>query len=306
MSWDLFKIMVPVIILAKVLKEIGVVGYVGAALGPVMKLVGLPGSMGLVWATAMITNLYGAIAAFAELAPEADLTAAQVTVLTTMMLVAHGLLVELRITQKAGPRLRAMGVIRVGAALLFGWGLHQIYMRGGFLQGPNAAIWTPPPPDPSWGRWAQNQAMNLLMIFAIILGLLLLMKILKRVGITALLTRILAPVLRGLGMSRATAPLTIIGMTMGLNFGGGLILRETRAGHLNKRDIFFSLALMNLSHALIEDTLLMAAIGGHVSGILCGRVVFSLLVVFLLVRVLARVPDRVFDRFFFRSAVREK
>ena len=41
-SWDLFKIMVPVIVLAKVLKEIGVVGYVGAALGPVMKLVGLP------------------------------------------------------------------------------------------------------------------------------------------------------------------------------------------------------------------------------------------------------------------------
>ncbi len=305
-SWNLFKITVPIIILVKILKELGVVEYIGAALGPVMELVGLPGSMGLVWATAMVTNLHGAIAAFATLAPDAHLTVAQVTVLSTMMLVAHGLLVELRITQKAGPRLRAMGVLRVGAALLLGWALHQVYMWGDFLREPNEAIWTPAPSDPSWGGWAQDQAMNLLMIFLIILALLLLMKVLKRVGITALLTRILEPVLRALGMSAATAPMTIIGMTMGLNYGGGLILRETKAGHLKKRDIFFSLLLMNLSHALIEDTLLMAALGGHVSGILCGRLIFSLLVVFLLTKLLRRVPEAAFDRFFFRPAVREK
>ncbi len=77
--------------------------------------------MGLVWATAMVTNLYGGIVVFASLAPEAHLTVAQITVLTTMMLVAHALPVELRIAQKAGSRLHAMAFLRIAGALTLGW-----------------------------------------------------------------------------------------------------------------------------------------------------------------------------------------
>ena len=64
--------------------------------------------------------------------------------------------------------------------------------------------------------------------------------------------------------------------------------------------MFFSLVLMGLAHSLIEDTLLMVAVGAHYSGILVGRLVFALAVTFVLVRVLAKVPDRVFDRMLFR------
>jgi hypothetical protein len=105
-------------------------------------------------------------------------------------------------------------------------------------------------------------------------------------------------------MSRDAAPVTVIGMTLGLAYGGGLIIQEARSGILGKRDVFFSLALMGLTHSLFEDTLLMMLLGGRLSGILAWRVVFSLLVIFLLVRLLMRVSDKAFERYFCRPAKR--
>ncbi len=45
------------------------------------------------------------------------------------------------------------------------------------------------------------------------------------------------------------------------------------------------MALMSLCHGLVEDTLLMAAIGGKFGGIFWGRILFSLNVIFFLVKI---------------------
>lgn len=302
-SWDLFKIMVPISIAVRVLQLLGVVAVLGDLLSPVMAVVGLPGEMGLVWATAMTANIYGGLAVFASVGAGLDLTVAQISVLATMILVAHTMPIELRIAQKAGPRLRFMGTLRFAGALLLGFLLHRIYSFGGYLQHP--ARWSLiKPADPTWSGWLVGQAWNLGRIFLIILALLVLMRLLKWMGVTDLLGRMLQPALRLLGMSAQAAPLTIIGMTLGISFGGGLIIQEARSGRLSKRDVFYSLALMGLAHSLIEDTLLMAAIGGHWSGILVGRVVFALVVVFGLVRLLSLVSDKTFDRMLFRTPAR--
>ena len=44
----------------------------------------------------------------------------------------------------------------------------------------------------------------------------------------------------------------------------------------------------------------MQALGGHWSGVLGVRLVFSLIVVFLLVRVTRRVPEEAFDKWLYR------
>ncbi len=294
-SFDLFKVVVPIIILIRILDLLGVVRHFGAALAPVMELVGLPGQAGLVWATAMVTNLYGGAAAMVSL--DVPISAAQATVLTAMMLIAHGLPVELRIAQKAGARLRAMAIIRIGGAFLAGLILSRIYAAGGWLQQPNKAVFSSAGPDDSWPGWLRGQGIFMLKVVVIIFALMLLLRILKAIGVTDLLTRLLEPGLRLLGMSRAAAPVTVIGMTLGITYGGGLIIQEARSGVLSKRDVFFSMALMGLSHSLIEDTILMMLLGGHLSGILGGRVVFSLLVVGLMVRLLARVSEKTFERY---------
>lgn len=277
-SCTLFKITIPISLLTKVLTLWGVTAWVGELLAPVMGVVGLPGEMGLVWASAMMTNLYGGLVVFASLGA-VPLTVAQVTVLASMMLIAHGLPVELRIAQKAGPRLRAMLFLRVGCALLFGYLINHAYRAGQLLQQPNRALWDPPAIDPSWQGWLSGELNNMASIFTIIFVLLLVMRLLEFIGLMALLTRLLEPGLALVGMSRLAAPVTLIGMTLGLSYGGSLIIQEARSGQLPENEVFYSLALMGLCHSLIEDTLLMMVIGAHLSGILWGRIVFALLMV---------------------------
>ncbi len=289
-SLALFKITLPVSALTKVLTDVGVTAGLGAMLGPVMGLFGLPGEMGLVWASAMMTNLYGGLSVFATLPQGSDLTVAQISVLTTMMLMAHGLPVEMMIARKAGVRLRFSLLVRGGGALVAGWALHAIYQETGWLHQHNQAFWQPPKVAADWLSWAMAQGQNMLSISAVIFLLLVVMRTLELVGIIDVLTRCLRPLLSSLGMSAAAAPVTMIGMFLGLSYGGGLIIQEAHSGKLPLHDVVLSLSLMGLCHSVIEDTLLMGMVGGHWSAILVGRIMVSLVVVFALRLILHAVP----------------
>jgi hypothetical protein len=301
-SLELIKILIPVSILVRILSVTGLIIYLGRALEPVMKLMGLPGSMGMVWAAGM-ANFYAGIVTFSALAPQSQLSVAQVTVILSVVLIAHSLPVELRISQKAGPRMRAMLPIRVGAAFLFGWIFSWICRLADCLQEPYETLWVSAVDDLSWIEWAQNEIRILLLIFVWVFFLVLFMKVLAKVGITSLLTKILEPVLRLFGMSRHAASVTIVGMILGLTYGGGLIIQESKSGVLHAHDVFTSLVLMNLSHGLIEDTILVLALGAHISGVLWGRLLFSFLFVLLISRCLRILPEGIFERYFFHSLV---
>jgi hypothetical protein len=86
---------------------------------------------------------------------------------------------------------------------------------------------------------------------------------------------------------------------MGLSYGGGLIINEARAGTVAKKDLFTSITLMSLCHSLFEDTMLMVLIGGHLSALLWGRLVFSLLSTMLLVKLINCLPEKLRERHLF-------
>lgn len=299
-SLELYKIMIPIIIAVKILQELGLIAWLALPLAPVMHLVGLPGEMGLVWATALVNNIYGSMIVFVSLAGQHDLTVAQVTVLGVMILIAHGLPVELQIVRKSGPRMGFQALLRIGGALLLGWMLSKLYAWGGWLQEPNVILWQPEPESEGLLAWGLGQAQNLAMVFVIILALTLIMRVFTAIGLTGLCVRLLAPVLRLLGIGPAAGTLTIVGMVMGLAYGGGMIMHEAHSGKVGSKDIFSSLSLMGLSHSVFEDTLLMIVIGGHVSGLLWARIIFTLVVIALLVRVVAWLGDEFFYRRLFK------
>jgi spore maturation protein SpmB len=301
-SLRLFKIMIPVVVGVKVLQELGAVSYLAMPLKPLMQAVGLPPEMGLVWATSLVNNLYSGIIVFLSLPESQSLSVAQVSVLSTMMLMAHALPVEGRIAQESGNRICFQILFRVGGALVLGAALHLAYSAGGWLQQESVVFWQGAgSPGAGWLEWGLQQARNLGAIFLIILVLVLLLRTLERLRVTELLVRALKPALRFLGMGPAAAPLTIVGMLMGLTYGGGLIIQESRSGRVPRRDVFASVSLMGLSHSLIEDTMLMRLMGGHLSGILWGRLLFSLAAVFLLIRLVPRLSERFVHRALYRT-----
>ncbi len=283
-SWELIKITVPVVITTKILEELGLISHLSNILEPVMLLVGLPGVLGIVWATAIITNLYAAMAVFAELAPGLHLSIGQTTILCSLMLVAHSLPLELSISKKAGAGFAAMGLLRLTGALCLGVILNAFCSFSSYMQEPADMLLKGGHKVATVLGWGVEQARNLILLVVVIFAILVIMRLLKVIGVLSLLERSLAPILPLLGMSRKAAPLTVVGMVMGISYGGALIIREAHSGHLKRAEIFNSLALMGLSHSLVEDTLLMMAMGGSLIGILWGRLLFSLIVIFFLVR----------------------
>lgn len=284
-SSELIKITVPAVIFTKILEEFGMIVYISQALEPVMGLMGLPGSLGLVWATGMLTSLYGAVAVFAALAPGLDINTAQVTVLCSIMLIAHSLPVEMSISKKAGAGLLPIGALRLFGALAYGIILHHFCSYFGLWQEPVRMLFQADSGEKTLIQWAVAQIINLGLIIFVIFGILSAMRLMKAVGLLSLLERALKPILPLFGMTHRAAPVTVVGMVMGLGYGGALIIRETTAGSMNRREIFNSLALMALCHGLVEDTLLMVAMGAKFGGIFWGRLLFSLIVIYLLVKI---------------------
>ena len=296
----LLKIMIPVSITVKILQETGLITVVGTALSPVMEMVGLPGGYGLVWATAMITNIYGGMVVFFSLALESPLTVAQVTVLGAMILLAHTLPVEVGIAREAGVHVWFTLLLRITGAFVLGGILHGIFSLFDAYENPAILLWSPSARDDSLMSWAVGQGKMYVMIFVIITLLLVLMQILKKTGVISKVNTFLEPLLKIMGLGKEAAPLAMIGMTLGLAYGGGLIIKEAKSGLLGKRDVFLSLSLMGLSHSLIEDTLLMMALGASLTGILMGRILFTLVVMVLLIRCIRYISTSCFNRFFVR------
>ncbi len=299
--WKLFRIMIPVMVVVKILVELGWVSYLAMPLRPAMQLVGLPAEMGLVWATAMLDSYYSSIVVLLSLSETVPLSVAQMTVLGSMILICHGLPVEVKIAQASGNRFVFQFLIRLVCAFCLGFILHQIYSAGQWLQEPNTIFWQQEGvKDPSLLGWALDQVRNLLAIFGIILLLVTLMRLLKFLRVIDLFNWLLTPLLKILNIGKEAGTLTIIGMTLGLSYGGGLIIHEAKSGRADPRDVFASVTMMGLAHGLIEDTIVLAMLGAHLSGILLARVLFALIVVALLMRLVPRFSPGMVHRFLYR------
>ena len=283
--WTLLKIMVPVLIVVKILDLFGASQYLSLALSPVMELVGLPKEMGIVWAAAILVNIYTSMAVFFSVVLVEPLTVAQMTVLATMILIAHGLPMESAISKAAGLGWMYTISLRIGGALVLGFILHWGFDLFSLLQQPNQVLWRPEVLDDSLQDWLIVQLQTLMFAFVMIASLIIIMRLLDYFGIEKLLHWLLTPFLKLLGIGKEAANITIIGMVLGLSFGGALLIEQAKSGQVSKRNIFLAMSLLCLCHSIIEDTLLVLLLGADLLGILWARLIFSFIFVMALGRV---------------------
>jgi hypothetical protein len=296
-SWTLFKIMIPAIIVIKILEELGVVDLIGELLGPIMAAIGLPESMGLIWATAILINIYTALIIFVQTPEAMQLTVAQVSVLSLLILIAHNLPVEARIAQRAGVRLWFTLLLRLGGGLFFAFLLHQIYSRTGWQQERITILWQAPALPETLLEWAWLQVEGLFAVFLIIVVLLFLLKVFRLIGVEALMVWCLRPFLKLLGIGEKAISLTLVGMTLGIALGGGLLIKEVDQGNIPPKDIFASMCLLSLLHSIIEDTLLMLLIGADIWAILWFRIICGLFFIALIMRQFFKFSDSIWNRY---------
>ena len=294
--------MIPVSIVVKILQETGLIVYIGDALAPLMSVMGLPGEMGLVWASAMMGNIYAGIVTYFSMGME--LTAAQITVLSTIILIAHTFPIELAITHKAGVKASVAFLFRFLLGFFAGVILYNIYNIFNLYQNiptgvekivaisENATLW----------QWALSELKNYAIVFCYITGLIIIMDILKRIKVIDFINKLFYPVLKFLGIGKEVIPITVIGMTLGLAYGGGLIINEVKQTNLQPRNVLYALLLMSLFHSVIEDSLLMISIGAKLSGVFVFRFVFSIIIMYFFVKITQKWSETKMAKWFYAKS----
>lgn len=299
----LYKILIPFIFIIKFLEEVGIVQIITKTFEPLVGLIGLPSELGIIWVTAIVVNIYAALILFVNLLPYLDVTVAQVTVLTVAILICHNLLIESAISKSAGVSFLFTSIYRFISAFIICFILNLIYSKLNYLNEPFTSSFTVELPRPGLWFWLKDQTLYLFYIFIIVVVLITILEILKLIGVESFLKKILVPPLRFFGISESAMNIIIVGMTIGLQFGGGILIKEVNSGRIDKQSVFLSVLLINLVHAVIEDSLLMLAVGGHYSGVFFARIIFGLLISLLMLKIYKNF-NLFFERYVFNEKLR--
>lgn len=302
--WELVRIIVPVTIVTEVMSRTGLIAAASPALAPVMGLFGLPPELGLAWLTGMLVGIWGAIPMIFTLVPAASMNVADITVFSALLLFAHGLPIEQKIIQKAGPGFAATTLIRVAGGILYAMMLHHLLDATGWLSETLDPAWIPVAGSADWAGFLAGLMEALIFMLVILMALAWGLEILKRSGLMALLMKILAPSLRLAGIEGAARQFTAVGLFLGISYGGGLLIREARSGDVSPRQVFISCVFMGFAHSIVEDTLLVMALGADVIGVLAGRIVFAIAATAVIASLVRSVPDENFFGWVFRRADR--
>jgi len=283
---SLLKVMVPAIIAVKILDMLGFTWYLGQLLAPVMQLIGLPEQMGLVWATAILTNVYTAMVVFVDVSGSMQLTVAQVSVVGVLILLSHSIPIEGAVAKMVGVRWRITFALKIGGGLCMAAMVNWLYESLDYQQQAATLLWSNAAQDLTLQQWAVEQLKLLVTIFFIISALMCLLALLRKIGVEKLMHLVLSPFLKLLNISKDASSITIVGITLGLSFGAGLLINEVKSGKISKKDVFLSVCFLSIAHSLIEDTLLVLLLGADVVAILWLRILFALVVVAFISRVM--------------------
>lgn len=299
--WGLVRIIVPIAIITEVMSRAGLIEAVSPVLAPTMRLFGLPPELGLAWLTGMLVGIWGAIPMIFTLVPAASMSIADVTIFSALLLFAHGLPIEQKIVQKAGPGFVVTTVIRVAGGILYAMILHHLLAATGWLSETLDPTWVPVSASADWIGFLTELVEALIFMLVVFIALALGLEILKLSGLMTQLMKILAPLLRLAGIEGEAGHFTTIGLLLGISYGGGLLIREARSGGVSPRQVFISCVFMGFAHSIIEDTLIVVALGAEIIGVLAGRLIFAIAATALIACLVRRLSDESFFRWAFDS-----
>lgn len=280
--------MVPAVIIVRVLEAVGATEYLAIVFTPLMEVMGLPGWTSIVWTTAILSNLYAALAVLAGSEGFTSLSTAQMSVLATTMLLAHSLPVEARITQALGVKFVHMVVIRLIAAMVLGIVLNLLYSSMGLLQEPLTLSWKLPSSQVgqtgSFFAILLAEVISLSSLSLIVFVLVVLMEVLKEIRVVYYCEVLLYPLLRFIGLSPGLSHILAVSALLGLTYSSGLLIAESKQKDFAKKDLAVAFVFISLCHALPEDSIIMILSGAHISAVLFARLFFCILLATILMR----------------------
>ena len=270
------KMMIPITFVVALLKWAGAIEFIGTALAPVLKHIGLSAEGVLVFITTALSSIYSGIAVMATL----NIEYRAVTILAVMGLICHNLIIETVIQKKAGSNPYLVVAIRIIGALFAAWSMNLILPVGytGTLILPEI----PPADNTLWGvvvEWFWQMATLLPYMLVLILSLNILQQILRTFDLVRILTIPLRPFMKVFGLSKDSSFLWIILNTLGLAYGGAVLISSVKEKEITAREASLLGTHASITHSVLEDTLLLLAIGVTMFWLVIPRFIISIVAV---------------------------
>ena len=240
------------------LKYFNILPVISGFISPVFKYFGLPGSAALAYLSGYFVNNYSAIAVISTL----DLDWRATTIIATMALCSHSMILETAVQKKTGASAVRMVIVRTLTAIVLGLLLNLLLPgSSGQLADAAAQKWTLPLGITLW-EWFLDTLKLLVMMTAIIFTLNILQRLLTEFGVMDRIAKLFRPLMYVLGLPANTTFLWLVANIVGLGYGGAVMLDEISRGTLSREDILLLNTHISVSHSNVEDLSLMAAIGG--------------------------------------------
>lgn len=253
----LLKFMIPVSAAVTLLSWTGALGWMAQWIAPAFCFFGLPGEAAIAFVTGALLNVYSGIAAMSVI----PLDGRQITILALMILISHNLPIEIMVQYKTGSSGLRMLALRLGMSVAGGLLLNLLLPAGGEAHAQAAAAAPTADALAVLIGWLISTGWLILKIALFATGVMVLQRILDEFGLMPWLARVLAPPLALLGLPRSTVFLWIVANTLGLAYGAGVIVEETKLGKCTREETEILNHSIAVCHSLLEDSLLFIAVG---------------------------------------------
>ncbi|MGD6794277.1 nucleoside recognition domain-containing protein [Metabacillus indicus] len=287
-TWTLGKVIFPVTLIVSLLQHTPVLPWLIKLIQPVMGIFGLSGEAAIPLVLGNMLNLYAGIAAILTL----DLSVKEVFILAVMLSFSHNLIIESTVAAKVGIKIWVILLVRIGLAVSSAIMINLLWNGGaetaqyGFIPKQAAA----PEGYLEIGLSAvQKAGLGIVQLALIVIPLMIIIQYLKDKGFLTVFSRWMAPVTRMLGMKENTSMTMVAGLTIGLAYGAGVMIKAVEEDGVSYRDLTLAFIFLVSCHAVVEDTLIFVPLGIPVLPLLIIRIVAAVL--------LTKAVGAIWDRF---------
>ena len=272
----LLKLTIPVSFAVFLLHVFGILEVIAGWVAPLFKLIGLSGQASIVLITSFFTNIYSVIAVMTTI----GIGYREGTILAVMCLISHALIVETAIQKRTGSKPWRMILTRVSASFIAAWGLNlvlpadEVAVTESRIRILNDFV-------PALLSWLQDMAITSVKILILVNLLLILQKILNEFGLIKWILMPFLPILRILGLPANTGFLWMVAYTLGLSYGGAIMISQSEEGKLSLEDADLLNHHIAVSHSQLEDTLLFVAMGYPLLILVIPRILLAIVYVWI-------------------------
>jgi len=274
----LLKIMIPVSLAMALLQYLGWLSIVSKSIAPVFSALGLPPEAAFAYLSGYFMSVYACISAMGFL----TLTAKQITILGIMVLISHNMFVETSVQKKTGSKAWRMVLLRTLSAFVAAYVLNllipadnvPVITGGQKLAAATGIIQV-------LQTWGFDTLHLTLKVITFVTALLFLQRLLEEFGFNTWLARIFAPVMQLMGLPREVSFLWIVANTLGLAYGSAVLIEQVEKKTISHTSANLLNHHIAISHSLLEDSLLLIAVGALAFWIIFPRLVIGIIIVWL-------------------------